>query len=49
MPFVWVIGDKNNLGLLLPCSMYAVYKRGNFGDWASVRRDIRTTRSHYVL
>lgn len=34
MPFVWVIGDKNNLGLLLACSMYAVYKRGNFGDWA---------------
>lgn len=34
MPFVWVIGDKNNLGLLLACSMYAIYKRGNFGDWA---------------
>jgi hypothetical protein len=34
MPFVWVIGKKNNLGLLLACSMYAVYKRGNFGDWA---------------
>ncbi len=34
MPFVWVIGDKNDLGLLLPCSMYAVYKRGNFADWA---------------
>ena len=34
MPFVWVIGDENNLGLLLTCSMYAIYKRGNFGDWA---------------
>jgi hypothetical protein len=34
MPFVWVIGDKNDLGLFLPCSMYAIYKRGNFGDWA---------------
>lgn len=34
MPFVWVIGDKKNLGLLLSCSMYAIYKRGNFGDWA---------------
>lgn len=34
MPFVWVIGDKKNLGLLLACSMYAIYKRGNFGDWA---------------
>lgn len=34
MPFVWIIGEKNNLGLLLSCSMYAIYKRGNFGDWA---------------
>lgn len=34
MPFVWVIGDPLDLGLLLACSMYAVYKRGNFGDWA---------------
>ncbi|HFG0470805.1 phage portal protein family protein [Flavobacterium psychrophilum] len=34
MPFVWVIGKKDDLGLLLACSMYAVYKRGNFGDWA---------------
>ena len=34
MPFVWVIGDKDDLGLLLACSMYAIYKRGNFGDWA---------------
>jgi len=34
MPFVWVIGDKKDLGLLLACSMYAIYKRGNFGDWA---------------
>lgn len=34
MPFVWVIGKKNNLGLLLACSMYAIYKRGNWGDWA---------------
>ncbi|MBY0244996.1 MAG: DUF935 domain-containing protein [Sphingobacteriaceae bacterium] len=34
MPFVWVIGDKHDLGLFLPCSMYAIYKRGNFGDWA---------------
>jgi hypothetical protein len=34
MPFVWVMGKKTDLGLLLACSMYAVYKRGNFGDWA---------------
>ena len=34
MPFVWVIGKKNDLGLFLSCSMYAIYKRGNFGDWA---------------
>jgi hypothetical protein len=34
LPFVWVIGDKKDLGLLLACSMYAIFKRGNFGDWA---------------
>lgn len=34
LPMVWVIGKKNDLGLLLACSMYAIYKRGNFGDWA---------------
>lgn len=34
MPFVWIIGKKKNLGLLLACSLYATYKRGNFGDWA---------------
>ncbi|MGR3790049.1 DUF935 family protein [Flavobacterium covae] len=34
MPMVWVIGNKTNLGLLLTCSLYAVYKRGNWGDWA---------------
>ncbi len=34
LPFVWVIGEKNDLGLLLACSLYAIYKRGNFGDWA---------------
>lgn len=34
LPFVWVIGDKKDLGLLLGCSLYAIYKRGNFGDWA---------------
>lgn len=34
LPFVWVIGDKKDLGKLLACSMYAIFKRGNFGDWA---------------
>lgn len=34
LPFAWVIGKKNDLGLLLACSLYAIYKRGNFGDWA---------------
>ena len=34
MPFVWVIGKKNDLGLLLACSMYGIYKRGTFGDYA---------------
>lgn len=34
LPFVWVIGKKNDLGLLLACSMYAIYKRGTFGDYA---------------
>lgn len=34
MPFVWVIGKKTDLGLLLACSMYAIYKRGTFGDYA---------------
>ena len=34
LPFAWVVGKKNDLGLLLACSLYAIYKRGNFGDWA---------------
>jgi len=34
MPFVWVMGEKKDLGLLLACSMYAIYKRGTFGDYA---------------
>jgi len=34
MPFVWVVGKKDDLGLLLACSMYAIYKRGTFGDYA---------------
>lgn len=34
MAFVWVMGKPKDLGLLLACSMYAIYKRGTFGDYA---------------
>jgi hypothetical protein len=31
---IWVIGDEKNLGSLLKCSFYALWKRGNMADWA---------------
>jgi hypothetical protein len=31
---VWVVGKDNDLGYLLKCSFYAVYKRGILGDYA---------------
>lgn len=34
LPWCWVIGRRNSLGRLLQCSMYALYKRGAFGDFA---------------
>lgn len=34
LPYCWVLGDKRNLGELLACSLYAIYKRGAFGDFA---------------
>lgn len=34
LPFVWVMGEKKDLGQLLQCSMYALYKRNGFGDYA---------------
>lgn len=34
LPWCWMIGRKNSLGRLLQCSMYALYKRGAFGDFA---------------
>ncbi|MDR1199046.1 MAG: DUF935 domain-containing protein [Prevotellaceae bacterium] len=34
LPYVWTVGRKNDLGLLLKCSMYALYKRSGFGDFA---------------
>lgn len=34
LPFVWTIGHPKDLGILLRCSMYALYKRSCFGDFA---------------
>lgn len=34
LPFVWMIGNPHSLGRLLQCSMYALYKRSAFGDFA---------------
>lgn len=31
---LWVIGDERDLGCLLKCSFYALWKRGNMADWA---------------
>ena len=31
---VWIIGDPDDLGLLLKCAPYVIYKRGTLGDWA---------------
>ncbi len=31
---IWVIGEKKDLGLLLKCASYALYKRGGMADWA---------------
>jgi Protein of unknown function (DUF935) len=31
---IWVIGDANDLGLLLKCAPYSLYKRGCLADWA---------------
>lgn len=33
-PGVWLVGRRNDLGKLLQCSMYALYKRSGFGDFA---------------
>ncbi len=34
IPNLWIIGKKRDFGLLLQCSPYALYKKGDFGDWA---------------
>lgn len=31
---IWVIGKKKNLGYLLKCAPYAIWKSGNMADWA---------------
>jgi len=31
---VWVMGEKRDLGLLLKCAPYCLYKRGGMADWA---------------
>ncbi len=31
---VWVIGDRHDLGFLLECAPYALWKRGVMADWA---------------
>jgi len=31
---VLIVGKKKDLGLLLKCAPYAIWKRGNMGDWA---------------
>lgn len=33
-PYIMVYGDKNDYGLMLKCSFYALIKKGNFADWA---------------
>lgn len=34
LPLVWVVGDKEDLGLYLKCAPYVLWKRGNMADWA---------------
>jgi len=31
---IWVIGKPDNLGYLLSCAPYSIWKFGNFGDWS---------------
>lgn len=33
-PWLWIIGEEDDLGLYLKCAPYAIYKRGNVADWA---------------
>lgn len=31
---IWIIGKDRDFGLLLQCSPYVIFKKGNYGDWA---------------
>ena len=31
---IWVMGEDKDLGLLLKCAPYSLYKRGGYADWA---------------
>jgi hypothetical protein len=31
---IWIMGDQKDLGLLLKCAPYCLYKRGGLADWA---------------
>jgi len=31
---IWILGEKRDLGLLLKCAPYSLYKRGGLSDWA---------------
>jgi hypothetical protein len=33
-PFIWIIGNDTDLGLLLKCAPYAIWKRGDLADWS---------------
>lgn len=33
-PFTWIIGEENDLGLLLKCAPYSIYKKGALADWS---------------
>lgn len=34
VPNLWIIGEPDDLGLLLPCGFYALLKKGTITDWA---------------
>jgi hypothetical protein len=31
---LWIVGNENDLGILLKCAPYVIYKRAVMGDWA---------------
>ena len=35
IPNIWIIGEPEDLGLLLQCTQYVIYKRGALADWAN--------------